>query len=305
VRSLRACAVCVADRGSLDGWSCAVCAAFGELGINRGRSRPLHPDMQRFLVFKANTVVTCATARSFETGAGYKYLLCKFGTDKAEARAATYATIDLDLIATPMHSGVCFEEDNSNLYCTIATAVGEGKLGAFIDAFRETADGHGAYLALTNACCSPNLATSHSETCKQVLCNLQWGTGMDLEAYIRTTLQQHALIADNANEASPFTDRDKALFFRCGLSVNERYRSVIITMLATTSYEDACEAIRTAVMHDTELNRNGRAADNRTINRLRGSISTLSPQWCQNRKGIQAPKIRHPAPQWRILTRRY
>jgi hypothetical protein len=35
VRSLRVCAECVADRGSLDGWSCAVCAAFGELGINK------------------------------------------------------------------------------------------------------------------------------------------------------------------------------------------------------------------------------------------------------------------------------
>jgi hypothetical protein len=209
-------------------------------------------------------VATCATAHSFETGANYQYLLRRFGTVTAKARAATYASIDLDLIATTMHSGVCFEEDNANLYRAIATAVGEGKLGAFIDAFRETADGPGAYLALTNACNSPSLAVSRAEMCKQVLRNLTWGVGTDLEAYIQTTLKQHALIAENADEQSPFTDRDEALFFRRGLSANERYRSVVIAMPAT---EAACEAIRMAVMHDTELNRNGRAADNRAINR--------------------------------------
>jgi hypothetical protein len=32
-------------------------------------------DMQGFPAFKAKTVATCATARSFETGACYKYLL--------------------------------------------------------------------------------------------------------------------------------------------------------------------------------------------------------------------------------------
>jgi hypothetical protein len=222
-------------------------------------------DMQRFLAFKANTVATCATACSFETGACYKYLLRRFGTVTAEARAATYATIDLDLIATTMHSGVCFEEDNSILYCANTTAVGEGKLGAFIDTFHETANGRGAYLALTDACYSPSLATSCAKTCKQVLHNLRWGTGMDLEAYIRTTLEQHALIAGNANEESPFTERDKALLFRRGLSENKRYRSVVIPMPANTSYEAVCEAICTVVMDDTELNRNSHAADNRTI----------------------------------------
>jgi hypothetical protein len=224
-------------------------------------------DMQHYPAFRANTVATCATARSFETGANYQYLLRKFGIVTAEARAATYASIDLDLIATTMHSGVRFEEDNANLYRAIATAVGEGKLGTFIDAFRETADGRGAYLALTNACYSPSLAVSRAETCKQVLRNLTWGVGTDLEAYIQATLNQHNLIAENTDEQSPFTDRDKALFFRRGLSTNERYRSVVIAMPATTSYEAACEAIRTVVMHDTELNHNGRAADNRAINR--------------------------------------
>jgi hypothetical protein len=89
-------------------------------------------DMQRYPAFRANTVATCATARSFETGANYQYLLRKFGIVTAEARAATYASIDLDLIATTMHSGVRFEEDNANLYRAIATAVGEGKLGTFM-----------------------------------------------------------------------------------------------------------------------------------------------------------------------------
>jgi hypothetical protein len=162
-------------------------------------------DMQRYPAFRANTVATCATAR-------------KFGIVTAEARAATYASIDLDLIATMMHSGVRFEEDNANLYRDIATAVGEGKLGTFINAFRETADGRGAYLALTNACYSSRLAVSRGKTCKQVLRSLTWGVGTDLEAYIQATLNQHNLIAENADEQSPFTDRDKALFFHRGRS---------------------------------------------------------------------------------------
>jgi hypothetical protein len=32
--SVRVRDACVEDRGSLDGWSCAVCAASGKLGIN-------------------------------------------------------------------------------------------------------------------------------------------------------------------------------------------------------------------------------------------------------------------------------
>jgi hypothetical protein len=64
-----------------------------------------------------------------------------------------------------------------------------------------------------------------------------------------------------------FHASDKAMVFRLGLSENERYRSVVMAMPPNTTFKAACGLVRTAVMNDTNLNPNGRAADNRGINR--------------------------------------
>jgi hypothetical protein len=137
-------------------------------------------------------------------------------------------------------------------------------LGAYIDSYRDAADGRGAYLALTLACYDPSLAPARIETAKEHLRHLRWVTGSNLETYIHHTLEQHAILLDNQHI---FDASDKAMVFRRGLSENERYRSVVITMAPDTTFEAACGLVRTAVMNDTNLNRNGRAADNRGINR--------------------------------------
>jgi hypothetical protein len=55
--------------------------------------------------------------------------------------------------------------------------------------------------------------------------------------------------------------------FRCGLSHNERYRSVSITWAANSTFKEQCSWIRTAVSNDNDYNRNTRAADDSRINR--------------------------------------
>jgi hypothetical protein len=96
-----------------------------------------------------------------------------------------------------VHEGTRYEEDNRVLYRAIANAVGEGRLGAYIDTYRDTADGRGAYLALTLACYDPSLAPARIETAKEYLRHLRWTTGSNLEAYIHHTLGQHAILLDN------------------------------------------------------------------------------------------------------------
>jgi hypothetical protein len=221
-------------------------------------------DMLRFPAFKANTAAACATTRSLDTGAFFGYLLRRTGAVTAAARAAIYENIDADLVTTTVHEGTRYEEDNRVLYRAIANSVGEGRLGAYIDTYRDTADGRGAYLALTLACYDPSLAPARIETAKEHLRHLRWVTGSNLETYIHHTLEQHAILLDNQQI---FDVSDKAMVFRRGLSENERYRSVVIAMPPNTTFEVACGLVRTAVMNDTNLNRNGRAADNHGINR--------------------------------------
>jgi hypothetical protein len=252
-------------------------------------------DMLRFPAFKANTAAACATTHSIDTGEYFGYLLRRTVAVTAQARAATYENIDADLVTTTVHEGTRYEEDNRVLYRAIANAVGEGRLGAYIDTYRDAADGRGAFLALTLACYDPSLAPARIETAKEHLRHLRWTTGSNLEAYIHHTLEQHAILLDNQHI---FDASDKAMVFRRGLSENERYQSVVIAMAPDTTFEAACGLIRTAVMNDTNLNRNGRAADNRGINRAANAANAprrSAPTARTNRTAPRAPSRRSGA----------
>jgi hypothetical protein len=192
----------------------------------------LFTDMLRFPAFKANTAAACATTRSFDTGVYFGYLLCRTGAVTAEACAAIYESIDVDLVTTTVHEGTRYEEDNRVLYRAIANAVGEGRLGAYIDTFRDTADSRGAYLALTLMCYDPRVAPARIEAAKEHLHHLRWTTGLNLESYIHHTLEKHAILLDNQHI---FDVSDKAMVFRRGLSKNEHYRSVVIAMPPNTT----------------------------------------------------------------------
>jgi hypothetical protein len=86
-------------------------------------------DMLPFPAFKANTAAACSTTCSLDTGVYFGYLLRRTGAVTAEARAAIYKSIDVDLVTTTVHEGTRYEEDNRVLYRAITKAVGEGRLG--------------------------------------------------------------------------------------------------------------------------------------------------------------------------------
>jgi hypothetical protein len=220
-------------------------------------------DMQRFPSFKSNTAAACATVRSPGNGAYFSYLLRFTGEVTLEALNAVYASIDQNLVATTVHAGMRYDEDNRILFRAIATSVSDGRLGAFIDPYRDAADGRGAYLAIVLACYDPSMAPARIERAKETLRNLKWVAGGDLETYIRNVLEQHSVLIDNQHVWDP---SEKAMSFRRGLSSNERYRSVVIAWAADTTFEWQCSQIRTALSNDNDFNRNGRTADNRRVN---------------------------------------
>jgi hypothetical protein len=77
--------------------------------------------------------------------------------------------------------------------------VSDGRLGAFIDPYRDTADGRGAYLAIVLACYDPSMAPARIKQAKETLCNLKWVAGRDLETYIRNVLEQHSIFIDEVS----------------------------------------------------------------------------------------------------------
>jgi hypothetical protein len=241
-------------------------------------------DMLRFPAFKANTAAACAMTLSLDTGAYFGYLLRRTGTVTVEARAAIYKNTNADLIATTVHEGTQYKEDNRVLYRAIANAVGKGQLGAYI--------GCGAYLALTLACYNPSLAPARIEAAKEHLCHLRWTTGSNLETYIHHTLEQHDTLLDNQHT---FDVSDKAMVFCRALSENERYRSIIIAMPPDTTFEAACGLVRTAVMNDTNLNCNGRATGNRGINRAANAPRHNAPTGQANCTSTKVPSRRSGA----------
>jgi hypothetical protein len=203
-------------------------------------------DMQCFPAFKSNTATACATVRSPGTGAYLSYLTRSISEVTPATLNATYDSIDQDLIATTLHTGVRYEEDNRILFRAIATAVSDGILGAFINPYCDTADGRGAYLAIVQACYG--MAPARIKRAKEVLHNLRWVAGGDLETYIHNTLEQHAILIDNQHVFDP---SEKAMSFRHGLSSNERYRSVVIAWAANTTFEWQCGQIRMALSNDS------------------------------------------------------
>jgi hypothetical protein len=115
-------------------------------------------DMQRFSAFNASVAAACATVRSPGNGAFFTYLARTTGVATPAILDAPYDNIDLDLVATTLHTGVRYEEDNRIFFRAIALSVADGRLGSFIDPHRDAADGRGAYLALVTACHDPSMA---------------------------------------------------------------------------------------------------------------------------------------------------
>jgi hypothetical protein len=82
------------------------------------------------------------------------------------------------------------------------------------------------------------------------------------------------------------------------LGENERYRSVVIAMAPDTTFEAACGLVRTAVMNDTNLNGNGRASDNRGINRAANvaNVANVANAPCCNVPTAQTNRTTPRAP---------
>jgi hypothetical protein len=73
-------------------------------------------DMQCSPSFKSNTAAACATVRSPGNGAYLSYLIRTISEVTPEALNAVYASIDQNLVATTVHAGIHYEEDNRILF---------------------------------------------------------------------------------------------------------------------------------------------------------------------------------------------
>jgi hypothetical protein len=221
-------------------------------------------DMQRFPAFNSIVAAAYATVRSPGNGIFFTYLSITIGTVTPAILSAPYNNTDQDLVATTLHTGTRYEEDNRIFFRAIALAVADGRLGSFINPHRDATDGRSAYLALVRACHDPSQAPARVGRAKEALRNLRWAVGTDLETYISNSLIQHAIHVNNQHVFDP---AEKAMAFRRGLSHNERYRPVSIAWAADTTFEEQCSWIRTAVSNDNDFNRNIRTGDDRRINR--------------------------------------
>jgi hypothetical protein len=73
--------------------------------------------------FYANVVTACGGQRNPKTGVLYLYLTREHTAVTPAMLAATYDSIDDELIATTLHQGVQFTNDNRELFLAISTAV--------------------------------------------------------------------------------------------------------------------------------------------------------------------------------------
>jgi hypothetical protein len=97
--------------------------------------------------------------------------------------AAPYASIDDELVATTLHQGVQFANDNQELFLAISTAVASGLTHV---------NGHDTFLALHILCDNPSGAHAQLEITRGLLKSLYWNCGpLEFEKFVEQSLRCH------------------------------------------------------------------------------------------------------------------
>jgi hypothetical protein len=219
-------------------------------------------DSASYPAWKNTSSAIFGEARMPSTGATYLTLIRSHkAAVTPEMLAAEYPTVDDNIVVTTSFAYDAVKEANRILFKALSTATSNGSLHTLVSPFRADMDGIGAWHALERACHEPGLANLRIQTAKAVLQAITWPLGTKLEAFVLKHTEQHAICRNNLYD---IPDADKASWFRQGIASNNRYCYVALAWDPNLTFQECCNRINAAVMHDRQANPN--VVDRRHVN---------------------------------------
>jgi hypothetical protein len=263
--------------------------------------------------FYANVVTACGGRRNPKTGVLYLYLTREHTAVTPAMLAAAYNKIDDELIATTLHQGVQFANDNRELFLAISTAVASGPLLTHVDNYRTAGNGRGAFLALRILCDNQSNARAQSEITKRLLKSLYWNRGApEFKKFVEQSLRCHQ---DLERYGHPLDELNKVLNFRSGVASHPKFEGLMTTIEGThhvASFQAVVEFTRKALVITGVINaparsesrrvaaariRGGGRSDtsNRDNNKKPGKSGKEKDKRSSKGKTREHPKARHPS----------